>query len=147
MICITRNRPVMQDNVNAGKFIRNPERHMPGQRTRMQGVALALMFLPLLASAIGKEKVEYCFHTPFDLYLTPVEAYAMKLQQPDTILLVDTYDTAGGVDAVIELARILKRPDLADHLCQLGFALEAADPDVQVFLLLANEAADHNHPL
>ena len=79
----------MQDNVNAGKFIRNPERHMPGQRTRMQGVALALMFLPLLASAIGKEKVEYCFHTPFDLYLTPVEAYAMKLQQPDTILLVD----------------------------------------------------------
>ena len=50
-------------------------------------LALALLATP--ASAIDESKVREKWHTPFHLYLTAKEAYAMKTTDPDGWLLID----------------------------------------------------------
>ena len=57
---------------------------------RMQSLLVApLLMLPLSVVAIDAAFVDRCFHTPFDLYLTPVEAWQMKQQHPDGVTFVD----------------------------------------------------------
>ncbi|MDX1345704.1 MAG: rhodanese-like domain-containing protein [Sedimenticolaceae bacterium] len=50
---------------------------------------VALSILPLPAIAIDSAFVDKCFHTPFGLYLTPLEAWQMKQQDPDGVLFID----------------------------------------------------------
>ncbi|MDJ0834562.1 MAG: rhodanese-like domain-containing protein [Gammaproteobacteria bacterium] len=45
--------------------------------------------LPLLSHAIEEQHVRDKAHTVYGLYLTPFEAYNMKIQQADQVLLVD----------------------------------------------------------
>ena len=41
------------------------------------------------ASAVDKSLVKEKWHTPFDLYLSPQEAYDMKAADPETVLMID----------------------------------------------------------
>ena len=50
---------------------------------------VALPILPLPAIAIDSAFVDKCFHTPFGLYLTPLEAWQMKQQDPEGVLFID----------------------------------------------------------
>ena len=50
---------------------------------------VALPILPLPAIAIDAAFVDKCFHTPFGLYLTPLEAWQMKQQDPEGVLFID----------------------------------------------------------
>ncbi|MGD9255829.1 MAG: rhodanese-like domain-containing protein [Chromatiales bacterium] len=58
-------------------------------RRRQSLLATLLFILPLSVVAIDSAYVENCFHTPFDLYLTPVEAWQMKQQNPEGVTFVD----------------------------------------------------------
>jgi len=55
------------------------------------GTILAVPFLVVanVASAIDKSEIEKKWHTPFDLYLTPHEAYQMKTGRPDEVSFID----------------------------------------------------------
>ena len=48
-----------------------------------------LLALPLSANAIDESELPKKLHTVFGLYLTPYEAYNMKVEQGDEVLLVD----------------------------------------------------------
>ena len=50
-------------------------------------VPLFILSLPVMA--IDSAFVDNCFHTPFGLYLTPLEAWQMKQQDPDGVLFID----------------------------------------------------------
>ncbi len=50
---------------------------------------VALLMLPVPVTAIDAAFVDNCFHTPFGLYLTPLEAWQMKQQHPDAVLFID----------------------------------------------------------
>ena len=52
-------------------------------------IILLLSGLPLTAGAIDKSEVRKRWHTPFDLYLSAQEAYAMKTTRPDEVLFID----------------------------------------------------------
>jgi rhodanese-related sulfurtransferase len=52
-------------------------------------VPLALFLAPLTASALDKSEVREKWHTPYDLYLSAREAYAMKTERPDEVLFID----------------------------------------------------------
>ena len=52
-------------------------------------LVVALLMLPVPVIAIDAAFVDKCFHTPFGLYLTPLEAWQMKQQNPDGVLFVD----------------------------------------------------------
>jgi len=53
-------------------------------------ILAALLFsLANAVPAIEKSRVEKKWHTPFDLYLTPHEAYQMKTDRPDEVLFID----------------------------------------------------------
>jgi rhodanese-related sulfurtransferase len=41
------------------------------------------------ASAVDKTSVKEKWHTPYDLYLNPQEAYAMKAANPEDVLMID----------------------------------------------------------
>jgi rhodanese-related sulfurtransferase len=41
------------------------------------------------AVAVDKSAVKEKWHTPYDLYLSPQEAYAMKAASPDDVLMID----------------------------------------------------------
>lgn len=41
------------------------------------------------ASAVDKSAVKEKWHTPYDLYLSPQEAYDMKAGNPDNVLMID----------------------------------------------------------
>lgn len=60
-------------------------------RYRSLPIALlvASVFLGSHAFALDKEQVRPRWHTPFDLYLSAHEAYAMKTGDPDNVLFVD----------------------------------------------------------
>ena len=55
-------------------------------------IILLLSGLPLTAGAIDKSEVRKRWHTPFDLYLSAQEAYAMKTTRPDEVLFIDVAD-------------------------------------------------------
>jgi len=50
---------------------------------------LSLLILPLMVQAIDEQEVGEKQRTVFGLYLTPFEAYNMKQQQGDKVLLID----------------------------------------------------------
>jgi rhodanese-related sulfurtransferase len=50
---------------------------------------LALALTPTMAPALDKSEVREKWHTPFDLYLSAREAYAMKTARPDEVLFID----------------------------------------------------------
>jgi len=52
-------------------------------------LAVSLFATSQLVLAIDKSQVEKRWHTPFDLYLTPQEAYQMKTDKPNEVLFVD----------------------------------------------------------
>jgi rhodanese-related sulfurtransferase len=52
-------------------------------------LVVPLFMLPLPVMAIDSAFVDNCFHTPFGLYLTPLEAWQMKQQDPDGVLFID----------------------------------------------------------
>lgn len=52
-------------------------------------LVVPLLLLPVPGLAIDSAFVDKCFHTPFHLYLTPVEAWQMKQQDPDAVLFID----------------------------------------------------------
>ena len=51
--------------------------------------AMLLLLLSTTAAAIDKSLVREKWHTPFDLYLSAQEAYAMKTARPDEVLFLD----------------------------------------------------------
>ena len=51
------------------------------------GTLLTISIAPALA--IEKSEVREKWHTPFDLYLSAKEAYAMKTSRPDQVLFID----------------------------------------------------------
>ncbi len=50
---------------------------------------ISLLILPSISQAIDEKEVREKAHTVYGLYLTPYEAYNMKQQQGDNVLLVD----------------------------------------------------------
>ena len=50
---------------------------------------ISLIFIPVASQAIDEKDIREKLHTVFGLYLTPYEAYNMKQQQGDKVLLVD----------------------------------------------------------
>ena len=58
-------------------------------RTLILASTLLLSGLPTTATAIDKSEVRTRWHTPFDLYLSAQEAYAMKTSRPDEVLFID----------------------------------------------------------
>jgi rhodanese-related sulfurtransferase len=61
-----------------------------------RGVVFATLAAAWLQGAVAAEKsaVKEKWHTPFDLYLDPQEAYAMKLADPDGVLFIDVRSRA-----------------------------------------------------
>jgi len=55
---------------------------------------LSLLILPIMVQAIEEQQVGEKQHTVFGLYLTPFEAYNMKQQQGDKVLLIDVRSRA-----------------------------------------------------
>ena len=49
----------------------------------------SLLFTCTSAVAVDKSMVKEKWHTPYDLYLSPQEAYDMKAADPDNILMID----------------------------------------------------------
>ena len=47
------------------------------------------MITPLTVAAVDKSEVRKRWHTPYDLYLSAREAYAMKTARPDEVLFID----------------------------------------------------------
>ena len=62
---------------------------MSGLQKLKSLLVVSLLMLPLSAAAIDSAYVDNCFHTPFNLYLTPVEAWQMKQQDPEGVLFID----------------------------------------------------------
>ena len=60
---------------------------MPKRYTAILALACALSATP--ATAIDKAAVKEKWHTPFDLYLSAREAYAMKTGRPADVLFID----------------------------------------------------------
>jgi len=58
-------------------------------KTYVRFAILISMLLPGISQAIDKSQVRKKLHTVYGLYLTPNEAYNMKQQQGDKVLLVD----------------------------------------------------------
>ena len=52
-------------------------------------LAVSLSATTQMVLAIDKSQVEKRWHTPFDLYLTPNEAFQMKTDRPDEVLFID----------------------------------------------------------
>ena len=52
-------------------------------------VATVGLILPLPVVAVDKSEVRKKWHTPFDLYLSALEAYEMKTRNPDQVLFID----------------------------------------------------------
>ncbi len=52
-------------------------------------LAISLYATTHMVLAIDKSQVEKRWHTPFDLYLTPNEAFQMKTDRPDEVLFID----------------------------------------------------------
>jgi len=52
-------------------------------------LAVLLFSLANAVPAIDKSQVEKRWHTPFDLYLTPQEAYQLKTDRPDEVFFID----------------------------------------------------------
>ena len=50
---------------------------------------ISLILIPVTSQAIDAKEIRTKLHTVFGLYLTPYEAYNMKQQQGDNVLLVD----------------------------------------------------------
>ncbi len=56
---------------------------------RLTVVALAIFAMAGKAQAVDKSTVKPKWHTPYDLYLSPQEAFEMKSADPDGVLLID----------------------------------------------------------
>jgi len=52
-------------------------------------VVISLFSVFTSASAVDKSTVKEKWHTPYDLYLSPKEAYDMKLADPENVLMID----------------------------------------------------------
>jgi len=52
-------------------------------------VVLTLLTGVTAASAVDKSEVKEKWHTPYDLYLSPQEAYDLKTDDPENVLMID----------------------------------------------------------
>jgi rhodanese-related sulfurtransferase len=59
------------------------------RKVMMLVAAMCLACFQPLAGAVDKSAVKEKWHTPFDLYLSPREAYEMKSADPDNVLFID----------------------------------------------------------
>jgi len=64
------------------------------RKVMMLIVVMCLSCVHTLAGAVDKSAVKEKWHTPFDLYLTPQEAYEMKSGDPDNVLFIDVRSRA-----------------------------------------------------
>lgn len=62
---------------------------MFGLRQLRPLLVVPLLMLPVPVMAIDSAFVDKCFHTPFGLYLTPLEAWQMKQQDTEGVLFID----------------------------------------------------------
>jgi rhodanese-related sulfurtransferase len=74
-------------------------------RARVLACLALVVLLPRPAGAADKGDVREHWHTPFDLYLDPLEAYQMKLADPQGVVFIDVRNRAevqyvGFADAV-----------------------------------------------
>ncbi len=96
------------------------------RKVMMLAAVMCLSCVHTLAGAVDKSAVKEKWHTPFDLYLTPQEAYDMKSGDPDNVLFIDVRTRAeiqfvgftDMVDAnipIYELSREWKHKADGDH--------------------------------
>ena len=52
-------------------------------------LTLIMLQVSGIANAASPDEVKPKWHTPYGLYLTPLEAYRMKTENPQTVLLID----------------------------------------------------------
>ena len=59
------------------------------RNTLVNVVALSLLTGITAANAVDKSAVKEKWHTPYDLYLSPQEAYDLKAADPENVLMID----------------------------------------------------------
>ena len=65
-----------------------PALHAKHRVSRVAGMTL-LSAICTCADAVDKSEVKEKWHTPYDLYLSPQEAYDMKTANPEGVLMID----------------------------------------------------------
>ena len=74
--------------------VRLSTKHLFYRKAIMLVAVICLSCVHTLAAAVDKSAVKEKWHTPFDLYLTPQEAYEMKSGDPDNVLFIDVRSRA-----------------------------------------------------